>query len=384
VLAIEPAPPDETTLTELLERAEALVSQQERCRRGARTLEQQVQAAHTELTKARAERERVTEELQDFKTAGPKRCAGINASLTVSAAAGFLENVQKLFAKLKAAGKDQDRVKGMERDRTGRRKLSMVPTTRVQMRRNVPQAVLLLQYSQTTAGASTSRGPTWAIASMNMTAVRTPAKGTWAMTRPTPPRTDWPGRSPQHRERRRARPVRPAESNAPPWSCQTPSKTPRPRSRMLTVGVKECGKHHGQQKLQDQHSEATHFRDEPPDGAAAVWGELLHEILYSRYGNLFPRRHQVTTEERHRLYPGRRRWNLKGGQRLHPTAIRSAFDTIVPMANQRGTTRMQRRTTVITATASERRPQSRAWMEIINGQVAVTMVTAQMAAPRNG
>ena len=65
-------------------------------------------------------------------------------------------------------------------------------------------------------------------------------------------------------------------------------------------------------------------------------------------------------------------------------AIRSAFDTMVPMASQRGTTRTQRRTTVITATASDRRPQSRPWMEIINGQVAVTIVTDQIAAPRNG
>ena len=64
--------------------------------------------------------------------------------------------------------------------------------------------------------------------------------------------------------------------------------------------------------------------------------------------------------------------------------MRSALDTIVSIDSQRGTTRKQRRTTVITATASDRRPQSRPWMEIINGQVAVTIVTDQIAAPRNG
>ena len=64
--------------------------------------------------------------------------------------------------------------------------------------------------------------------------------------------------------------------------------------------------------------------------------------------------------------------------------IRCSFDTIVSMDSQRGTTSKQRRTTVITATASDRRPQSRPWMETIKGQVAVTIVTDQIAAPRNG
>jgi uncharacterized protein YhaN len=115
-LSDEPAPPPEATLTELLERADALVSRQEALRTRRETLEQQVHAAHGELTKARAERERVTQELQNFKTAWAEAVRGINASLAVSAAAGFLENVQKLFAKLKAADKDQERVKGMDRD----------------------------------------------------------------------------------------------------------------------------------------------------------------------------------------------------------------------------------------------------------------------------
>ncbi len=112
----EPVPSHEATLTELLERADALVSRQEALQTQRKTLEQQVHVAHAELIKARAEREGATQDLQDFKTAWAEAVHGINASLTVSAAAGFLENVQKLFAKLKAAEKDQERVKGMDRD----------------------------------------------------------------------------------------------------------------------------------------------------------------------------------------------------------------------------------------------------------------------------
>ncbi len=56
----------------------------------------------------------------------------------------------------------------------------------------------------------------------------------------------------------------------------------------------------------------------------------------------------------------------------------------MPIASQRGTTRKQSRIPVITATDSNRRPQSRSWMEIINGQVAVAIVMAQIAAPRKG
>ncbi len=115
-LADEPAPPPEATLTELLERADALVSRQEALQTRRKILEQQVHAAHAELTKARAEREQASQEFRDFKTAWVEAVRGINASLTVSAAAVFLENVQKLFAKLKAAEKDQDRIKGMDRD----------------------------------------------------------------------------------------------------------------------------------------------------------------------------------------------------------------------------------------------------------------------------
>ncbi|MFO1430258.1 MAG: AAA family ATPase [Candidatus Competibacteraceae bacterium] len=114
--ANEPAPSAEATLTELLEQAEALVSRQEALQTRRKILEKQVQTAYAELTKARAEREQASQEFRDFKATWAEAVRGINTSLTVSVAAVFLENVQKLFAKLKAAEKDQVRVSGMDRD----------------------------------------------------------------------------------------------------------------------------------------------------------------------------------------------------------------------------------------------------------------------------
>ena len=62
----------------------------------------------------------------------------------------------------------------------------------------------------------------------------------------------------------------------------------------------------------------------------------------------------------------------------------SVFETITPMAADRGTTSKHRRIRVITVTAAHRRPQSQDWIFIIRGQVAATMVEAQMIAGRKG
>ena len=67
----------------------------------------------------------------------------------------------------------------------------------------------------------------------------------------------------------------------------------------------------------------------------------------------------------------------------HPT-ISSAFETIVPMANVRGTTNTPKSKSVINVTASARLPQSHSCAAIISGQVATTIVVAHTIAPRNG
>ena len=60
------------------------------------------------------------------------------------------------------------------------------------------------------------------------------------------------------------------------------------------------------------------------------------------------------------------------------------FLTMMPMANQNGTTNSSSSATVITATASDRRFHSRACSPRMIGQVATTSVAAQMIAGRKG
>jgi hypothetical protein len=66
------------------------------------------------------------------------------------------------------------------------------------------------------------------------------------------------------------------------------------------------------------------------------------------------------------------------------TTISSTFETIVPMANVRGTTNTHKSKSVINVTASARLPQSRACAAIMSGHVATTIVVAHTIAPRNG
>ena len=66
------------------------------------------------------------------------------------------------------------------------------------------------------------------------------------------------------------------------------------------------------------------------------------------------------------------------------TTISSAFDTIVPMASARGTTKTSSRITVIAATASALRCHRRAWSQSMAGHVATTIIVAHIAAARNG
>jgi len=57
---------------------------------------------------------------------------------------------------------------------------------------------------------------------------------------------------------------------------------------------------------------------------------------------------------------------------------------MVAMASDSGTTSTSNRRSVITNTASDRFPHSRAWMPSITGQVATTTMVAQITAGRNG
>src|SRR6266550_354477 len=66
------------------------------------------------------------------------------------------------------------------------------------------------------------------------------------------------------------------------------------------------------------------------------------------------------------------------------TTISSTFETIVPMANVRGTTNTHKSKSVINVTASARLPQSHDCAAIMSGHVATTIVVAHTIAPRNG
>ena len=57
---------------------------------------------------------------------------------------------------------------------------------------------------------------------------------------------------------------------------------------------------------------------------------------------------------------------------------------MVPIAADSGTTSTSSRTTDITVTASQRRPPAQRCTLISSGQVATTIMIAQMIAPRNG
>src|SRR5207302_4526821 len=74
----------------------------------------------------------------------------------------------------------------------GRMTLSVVLSSTLQITRTVPQTDSPLQYSQTTAGTSTGKGPSCARQSMNITAVSTAANGTPARAKPRPPSSDCP------------------------------------------------------------------------------------------------------------------------------------------------------------------------------------------------
>jgi hypothetical protein len=63
---------------------------------------------------------------------------------------------------------------------------------------------------------------------------------------------------------------------------------------------------------------------------------------------------------------------------------RSDCSMIVSTASQTGITMMVRRISAITPTAGPRRPPIRAWSLRNRGQVATTMVTAQMPGPMKG
>jgi hypothetical protein len=56
------------------------------------------------------------------------------------------------------------------------------------------------------------------------------------------------------------------------WREMMLSLTPRTNSNGcgFSADIKCCGKYHRQEELQDQRIKAAHFRNEPPDGIAAV------------------------------------------------------------------------------------------------------------------
>src|SRR5688500_9048998 len=69
---------------------------------------------------------------------------------------------------------------------------------------------------------------------------------------------------------------------------------------------------------------------------------------------------------------------------LAQSATSSTLVTTVAIAAESGTTSTSSRTTDITVTASQRRPPLRRCAHSIIGQVATTIIVAQMIAPRNG
>ena len=66
------------------------------------------------------------------------------------------------------------------------------------------------------------------------------------------------------------------------------------------------------------------------------------------------------------------------------STISSAWSTIVATASVSGTTSTSSIADVITVTASQRRPPSRAWTASIMGHVATTIIVAQIPAAMNG
>src|SRR5262245_4665112 len=69
---------------------------------------------------------------------------------------------------------------------------------------------------------------------------------------------------------------------------------------------------------------------------------------------------------------------------LAQSAMTSTWSTIVPIVSNRGTTRTESNTSVITVTASARFPQRRASTVAMTGHVDTTMVAAHTIAPING
>ena len=64
--------------------------------------------------------------------------------------------------------------------------------------------------------------------------------------------------------------------------------------------------------------------------------------------------------------------------------IRSAFSMIATTASEKGTTNRSSMASVIAATASPRFPPSQPSTRNMSGQVAATIITAQMSDDRNG
>ena len=75
---------------------------------------------------------------------------------------------------------------------------------------------------------------------------------------------------------------------------------------------------------------------------------------------------------------------VKDARDLTQPTIWSALSIIVTTASERGTTSTSIRTNVITATASLRLPQSLSWRLSKSGQVATTIVVAQINAVMKG
>src|SRR5512139_562388 len=75
---------------------------------------------------------------------------------------------------------------------------------------------------------------------------------------------------------------------------------------------------------------------------------------------------------------------LNSVNHLVQPAMRLALSAMAAMASDSGTTSARSRMTVITTTASDRFPHSRAWIASITGQVGTTTIVAQITAGRNG
>ena len=218
-----------------------------------------------------------------------------------------------------------------------------------------------------------------------MTTASSAAKGTPASARPMPASTDCTAAVPTTpRATPRIACAASLIARSPCWLASCRPKRCQPSAAASPFAYMTAAIASVQQQLDQQPDQAAEQSRDPRDRRHGVRRHQRREVAHGTVRDRLPHLDGPRSHDGNPVEPLWRWWHGEGPcLHVHAT-ISSAFDTTVTVASESGRTSTSNHAESMAATARRLLPHSQVCNRCTIGHVAITMVAAQMIAPRNG